>query len=354
VGAAYGNIVNSIIFVHDLEAAAMAVNFIATEEVGHEKLALAIAGKREIVRAFGNMLTPSRTAKAKQERAMLAHLYKYFLPDDKKVPVLIGAPTVEGIIKGMTQFYDNMIFSREIMDQRANEAYAINHEFAAAWRMARDARLSKMKLAPGSNYDTAMLQFYGIATKLIEARTDAVELLLFELEAAKGKPDGAATQAGIKKKIDAMIKEIVKSDIRGSKAFFEMFNDLVPALDDEVDEFLATISAKVMRMQETEAVKLALATQAAAGEDLEPEEKEAYRAAASQRLHDVKEQNKAEAIKTFGVNSAALDKIMAKMERWVDEEGERLAKEKGGRDKVTPEELMAAVGRRMKKESGGD
>ncbi len=111
----------------------------------------------------------------------LSFLFHYYHPELRKVPILIGGPTIQRILNGMKYVF-NVVNFREVPDRRAGNAYSMSRSFYTEWSKKRGELLDRINTDPTGFVQWDTLVFYGLDNEMLKLRIREVDKLLVEFK----------------------------------------------------------------------------------------------------------------------------------------------------------------------------
>lgn len=121
----------------------------------------------------------------KSKGVVIADVFHRFAPDSRKVPLLIGGPTIQSFLENTMSTFGGMVASRPVADARAKRGYYLDPEFYCAWKANAEALARKIAENPFRVTYRDGLQLYGLENAASKARLEAVKRYLERAEAAK-------------------------------------------------------------------------------------------------------------------------------------------------------------------------
>ncbi len=154
---------------------------------------------------YADMLTPYAHLDTKGKATILSNFYHKYNPGIRKVPLLIGAVTVQDTLNNLAVFYKNLIETRPSSDGRAKELYYVNSRFLAEWRRQTaeaDTEVSAKVTVSVAGADTQI--FSGLRTMRLQAAIQLVDDMTLRLDDLLGNKSQQEVMDDLRNGIDRL------------------------------------------------------------------------------------------------------------------------------------------------------
>ena len=130
--------------------------------------------------------------------AIISSMYHEVLLKKRKVPLLIGGPTIQRLLDDAKDLFSDMIEVRPVSDARAKQGYYLNPEFYREWKKNAAALAERIAEDPFADKTRDGVLLYGLENLVARKRAETVRQFAASVAEAKGN----------RKVLDALEKEI--------------------------------------------------------------------------------------------------------------------------------------------------